>query len=118
MVDRVMVLRLRLVVGVVAALAVVLVPALASPPVGPAPDELVDVAVTASEPAAVLTTIAARAPRPSAPIPLALVTVVAVTAVLAVTRAPRRPFDLLRRRLHDVGDDWRSLLLGAPPALA
>jgi hypothetical protein len=43
----------------------------------------------------------------------------AITLAVARRSAPRRARDLIgprRRRVGDVGDDWRALLLGAPPA--
>jgi len=46
---------------------------------------------------------------------LALVPAPRVVATPAVD-GPRRPLRRIRRCLDDVGDDWRSLLLGAPPA--
>lgn len=40
-----------------------------------------------------------------------------LTAVSRLRHAARRPLGCLERRLNDVGDTWRALLLGAPPAL-
>jgi hypothetical protein len=41
----------------------------------------------------------------------------AVAAASVVRRGARRPMRRLELRLNDVGDSWRALLLGAPPAL-
>jgi hypothetical protein len=35
----------------------------------------------------------------------------------AIRRRRRGPRGVLRQRLEDVGDRWRALLLGAPPAI-
>jgi hypothetical protein len=48
---------------------------------------------------------------------LGVLAALAVVAIRAV-RTSRRSIERWRRRLADVGDDWRSLLLGAPPAPA
>jgi hypothetical protein len=62
--------------------------------------------------------LAARGARSASPLPLGVVlfavVVVAAGAAATVDRTDRR----VGRRLGDDGDDWRSLLLGAPPALA
>jgi hypothetical protein len=49
-------------------------------------------------------------------VPLAFV-VVAATAALFCAQHDRL-IGRRQRRVRDVGHDWRSLLLGAPPALA
>ena len=56
-----------------------------------------------------------RAPRPVLPLIVLLVTM-AVPATTVV--GGRALIGRHRRRPGDVGDDWRSLLLGAPPGLA
>jgi hypothetical protein len=47
---------------------------------------------------------------------------VIATALAVGVATPRRRFSpsliAYRRRISDVGDDWRALLLGAPPASA
>ncbi|HEY8543685.1 MAG TPA: hypothetical protein VIL36_01510 [Acidimicrobiales bacterium] len=53
-------------------------------------------------------------PRPTPGRTVIPVAVLTAPLCLAPRRAPR---GRLRRLLADVGDDWRSLLLGAPPAL-
>lgn len=55
-------------------------------------------------------------PRPLAPL-TSTVTMAAVASIL-IALLLRRSTDRPRRCLDDVGDDWRSLLLGAPPARA
>ena len=62
-------------------------------------------------------------PARSASVPVALrsalapVTVVAAAGAVRVTRSRRHRWAQgLRARLGDVGDAWRALLLGAPPA--
>lgn len=62
--------------------------------------------------------MADRAPKPSPPVvPLALLLGGLGSMALLLARHDRL-IGRRMRRLHDVGHDWRSLLLGAPPALA
>lgn len=84
------------------------------------------VATTSSEQRTVVTatkvaasrTVPSRAPRPVPPlVPLALLLAGLGSPGLLLARHDRLIGRRLRR-LHDVGHDWRSLLLGAPPALA
>jgi hypothetical protein len=60
--------------------------------------------------------VAAAIPRGTPVVPLAFV-VVAATAALFCAQHDRL-IGRRQRRVRDVGHDWRSLLLGAPPALA
>jgi len=118
MVHRDMVRRLRSVLVLIAVLAAV---ALAAPHSAPATD-----AESASgHPHAALAaksaaprTAADRAPRPAQPlVPIAVLLGGLASVALLLTRHDRLIGRRLRR-LHDVGHDWRALLLGAPPALA
>ena len=116
MVDSDMVTRLRPSFGVLFALvlALVLVPAGRSA-TGRVNSLAADEVSTVTESRIVEPMIAARLPRTLAPLPTAFVAAIAVAAIcLACTSCVAA--DRLRRRLDDVGDDWRSLLLGAPPA--
>lgn len=64
---------------------------------------------------AVARAVADRAPQPL----LALAVLFGGLAAAALLRARHdRLIGRRLRRLHDAGHDWRSLLLGAPPALA
>jgi hypothetical protein len=114
MVDRDMTPRLRLLFGALIAAALLMLPALslAGTDATAAIDDamemtaLVDVGVTRP-------TIATRLTRLFA-LPLAMAAAVSIiVAGIPVQRTARS-----RRRLDDVGDDWRSLLLGAPPVRA
>jgi hypothetical protein len=118
MVERDMVHRLRPVLLLLAVLAAVAL-------VAPRNAAATDSAFTSSDQHAAVAvksapsrTVADRIPRPSAP----LVPVALVFAGLAPVALRRSRHDRLighrLRRLHDVGHDWRSLLLGAPPAVA
>ena len=63
-------------------------------------------------------TVADRAPRPAPPlVPVAVLSGGLASIALLLTRYDRLIGRRLRR-VHDAGHDWRSLLLGAPPALA
>ena len=106
-------LRFVLVLIVVAAAFVLAVPHRV-PPEGTSVDSHQDTTVVAvkNAPAAIG---AERVPRPTLPyVPLAMLVGLAAVA-LHVARRDRLIGRRLRR-LHDVGHDWRSLLLGAPPA--
>jgi hypothetical protein len=46
-----------------------------------------------------------------------VVAVVLAAGCASIHRRRRGGWGLLRRRLEDVGDRWRALLLGAPPAI-
>ena len=62
--------------------------------------------------------VADRTPRPWLPlVPVALLFAGLASLTLLLARHDRL-IGRRMRRLHDVGHDWRSLLLGAPPALA
>jgi hypothetical protein len=114
MVDRVMVMRLRPVAGILAVLALLALPAIgfASVDGGRASDAGAGAGLVIKADAAVT-----RAPvELRVPPPLALAAGLATAIVLVVrlpagSTSPKR----VRRCLDDVGDDWRSLLLGAPP---
>jgi hypothetical protein len=117
MVARDMVRRLRPLLGALAAAAlatfavVILVPtASADRPAGE------HATITVAARTGMATSTGQQVPRSHPP----LVPAVAIGVVLAATLALGH--DSLvgrhRRRLGDVGDDWRSLLLGAPPATA
>lgn len=63
------------------------------------------------------TNLAVRGARPSPLLPLVLTTALAVALVHGAARRHLAPSSVShRRRISDVGDDWRALLLGAPPA--
>jgi hypothetical protein len=118
MVNRDMVTRLRPALGVLAALALLIVSALSvagasatSASTGRADGVVTMVEVTLTRPAAV-----PRVPRPLA-LPLAMATALALVAMVATYSLHER-LSRIRPCLGDVGDDWRSLLLGAPPARA
>jgi hypothetical protein len=118
MVDRDMVRRLR---PLLVALATVSLLVLVSP--SPAPAEAAagaldgHAAVTVTK-ASVVRPAPERAvrPHPSAAVALALVAL--LTAGAALGARPEGLIGRYRRRLGDVGEDWRALLLGAPPAVA
>lgn len=61
--------------------------------------------------------LAERTPRPVLISAVLAGTALALTAAVSARRGGTAQ-PLWRRRLDDVGDDWRSLLLGAPPAAA
>ena len=109
MVDRTMGLRPRALVGVLAVLSLLLLalaPAVSTDD-GPRPS---------TNARSTVLTSSARTDRPApvppvsgAPVPLFAILVVAAAVAVVLAR---------RHRLDDDGDDWRSLLVGAPPALA
>jgi hypothetical protein len=117
MVDRDMVTRLRPVFGVLAGLVLLVVSAFSlasadgSVASGAAHDVVTTVEGTVARPAAV-----SRVPRPVA-LPVATAAAVALVAILAAY-ASREGLGRVRPCPGDVGDDWRSLLLGAPPIRA
>jgi hypothetical protein len=113
MVGRDMVTRLRPVLGVLAAVALLALGLSmgARADAAPSGGEAVVVGEVSARPAA-----PTRAPRPAV-LPLLVLT----GLVAVVASSPSRSLTLVgrhRRRPVDDGDDWRSLLLGAPPGLA
>ena len=108
-----MVGRLRLVLGALAAAALLAFGAVGS--------SASDVGADVGEVVAVRSVTSARTATPQ-PTPRPHAAVVAAVAILFARLASagrgRRPSRDDRRPIDDVGDDWRSLLLGAPPALA
>jgi hypothetical protein len=117
MVGRDMVTRLRPVVGVLAAVALLALGGLDSATTDDVPaigdrHESVAVAKASRAPAAVAAR-AARAPVVPLVALAGLLALVATSATGSHTLIGRQ-----RRRPGDDGDDWRSLLLGAPPVLA
>jgi hypothetical protein len=117
MVGRDMVARARPVLGALLALLLVLAPAMAV--VG-------DLGLLESATSAAVASIGDdvpadavalhRTPRPAVPSILVLAAAALVVLLLAPLVRVRRAGE--RRRLDDVGDGWRALLLGAPPARA
>lgn len=98
----------RALVGVLAVLSLLLL-ALA-----PAVATGSDAPVSPSSRAALTSSVRADRPAPPPPLagsPMLLFAVFAAAAVASVVLGGRQ-------RLDDDGDDWRSLLVGAPPALA
>src|SRR4051812_15209855 len=59
----------------------------------------------------------ATAPRPVRPAPLALSVSIALSVLAAVPMVLAGLVGRTRRRIGDVGDEWRCLLFGAPPAV-
>jgi hypothetical protein len=107
MVGRTMGLRARALVGVVAVLSLLL---LALAPV--AMDDGGRASMSArSDLAASVHAVRTAPARPVSGAPMALFAVLVAVAAAAVVLARRH-------RLDDDGDAWRSLLVGAPPALA
>jgi len=72
--------------------------------------------VDSPEPAVGHVAVPARASLPVVPRGLPESTVVATLAAAAVFSLRRRSLRGLPFRLGDVGDSWRALLFGAPPA--
>jgi hypothetical protein len=110
MVDRTMGLRPRALVGVFAVFSLLLLalaPAVATDDGAPVPAK--------GRSTVLMSSARSDRPAPAPPLsgtPMLLFAVfVAAAAVTAVVLARRH-------RLDDDGDDWRSLLVGAPPALA
>ena len=114
MVQRDMVTRLRPLFSVLAALALLAVSALslASADASVAPGAVDDV-VTTVDATAARSVAVPRVPRPLA-LPIAMATAIVLVATVAAY-APCEGWGRVRPCLADVGDDWRSLLLGAPP---
>jgi hypothetical protein len=114
MVDRDMVMRLRPVASILAVLALVALPAIGS--------ASVDGGRASGAGAGAGLVIKSDTAVPRAPVGLRVPPLLALvagiaTAIVMVVRLPAgasRPHSV-RRCLDDVGDDWRSLLLGAPP---
>jgi hypothetical protein len=117
MVVRDMASRVRPLLGLLAVIALGLL-FLAAGPTGSEEGRAADGLDIATVAARVTPPTVARSTSPaSVPRPMAALWVCAVI-VLATAGTPMRLLHRLRRRLDDVGDDWRSLLLGAPPAPA
>jgi len=122
MVLRDMVRRLRPVLAVLAALAMLSLVALVATPATDAPASTMSASSASSDQHATVTkSTSARVGTlqrlPSLPFGV----VVALLALAVIAASPvldRRRTGLQRHRIDDVGDRWRSLLLGAPPALA
>jgi len=71
----------------------------------------------AHEPAAGHVAVPVRAPLPLLPKGLAEATVIVTVGAAAWFSIRRRSLRGLAFRLGDVGDGWRALLFGAPPAV-
>jgi hypothetical protein len=112
-----MVARLRPTFGVIAGLALVMAAALivvGRDASGATGLELSSEPITVVEQAATRPSVTPRAPSPvTTPIGVAAVLCL---ATLWATSLQREAHQRVRPCLDDVGDTWRSLLLGAPPA--
>jgi hypothetical protein len=109
MVNRTMGHRARALVGVLAVLSLLLLAL--------APATATDRGAPASTSGRAAAISSARADRPAPAAPLSGAPIVSFAVFLAAAAAATGVFGR-RQRLDDDGDDWRSLLVGAPPALA
>jgi hypothetical protein len=118
MVQRDMVTRLRPVLGILAALVlVVAVATIATTSSGAdAVRDPATIVLAATAGTAAPTPIAPRSPRAPALAFALLATGAVAVSLSSPGRWPRAVTSSPRRRALDDGHDWRSLLIGAPPA--
>lgn len=117
MVNRDMARRLRpvLLIAVVAAIALIAPHGALSESESSHVDQ--HAAVAAAKPTSTRT-VADRTPRPAQPLVPFAVLLGGLASVALLLARHDRLIGRRMRRLDDVGHDWRSLLIGAPPALA